>query len=137
MYKYLSIGALLTTSLLFGAEAIPADFIPLPVGGTENSSAEIDFTKELKRISMTLGAIIILTGATVFVLRRFSRTRRIRYNAESKIHILEQRNLSPKTTAYLLEIDGKKIFCAESPHGITSMLCPEAKAKSFQESLSR
>lgn len=114
------------------ADELPCEQIPVSFGETAPPTHNIDFTKELKRISLTLGAVIVLMIATIYLLRRLASQRSIRYNKQSKIQILERRGVSPKTTLYLLEIDGKKVFFAESTHGLTSMAWNEKSSKDFK-----
>jgi flagellar biogenesis protein FliO len=64
--------------------------------------------------SLTLIALIILLGATVWFLRRLIQQRWRRNGGVESIHLLEKKMISPKTTLYLLEVEGKKIIIAES-----------------------
>lgn len=60
--------------------------------------------------------IVLLIGifGAVFALKRLSRGRLASSNAAHAIKILERRPLSPKTTLYLIEANGKRSVIAES-----------------------
>lgn len=90
--------------------------------GLENTAPQIDFSKELRRISLSLGAILVLLGLTIYTLRRFAHKRAAKWSELSKIKILEQRSLSQKTLAHLVEVEGRHILITESPHGLSSVV---------------
>lgn len=124
MLRQLFIAWTLACAPLYAEEEPTFDFAQMEL---EEASSGIDFSAELKRISMTLGATIILGALTIFVLRRFTSRRQVRFNSKSKIQVLEQRALSPKTAAYLLEVDGKKIFFVETTSAATAVCLSEPR----------
>ena len=133
MLKRALVAALLAFAPLYAEEEPAFDIAQMQI---EEAPAGIDFSAELRRISMTLGGIIVLGALTLLALRRFTGRRQMRFNNTSKIQVLEQRALSPKTAAYLLEVDGKKIFVVEAAHGITATpLKPEGVSRDFHELL--
>lgn len=76
--------------------------------------------------SLTLIALIILLGATVWLLRRWVQQRIRRNGGIESIHLLEKKMISPKTMLYLLEVEGKKIVIAESQLEIRNLGILEA-----------
>lgn len=134
--KVLIATALATAPLftpLFAEEEPTFDIAQMQI---DEAPAGIDFSAELRRITTTLGGIILLGAITLLALRRFTNRRQVRFNNSSKIQVLEQRALSQKSAAYLLEVAGKQIFFAESPHGVTAItLEPERASRDFHELL--
>lgn len=133
MLKKVLIATTLLFAPLYGDEELSFDRAQMQI---EEAPAGIDFSAELRRISMTLGGIIILGALTLLALRRFTNRRQVRFNNTSKIQILEQRALSQKSAAYLLEVAGKEVLCIESAHGVAAItLKPEGASKDFHELL--
>jgi len=133
MLKRALVAALLAFAPLAAEEEPIFDIAQMQI---DEAPAGIDFSAELRRISMTLGGIIVLGALTLLALRRFTNRRQVRFNSTSKIQVLEQRALSPKTAAYLLEVDGKKIFFVETAHAVTAVPLSESKVtREFSELL--
>jgi len=61
-----------------------------------------------------LVAILVLVFLTIWILKRFSQGRLLNANYFKSIKILERRPLSPKSTLYLIEIEGKQVLISES-----------------------
>lgn len=75
------------------------------------------FFTELLNMLAVLGIIIVIILSTAWFLKRILNTRIQQMNTVSPIKILERRALTPKTTIYLIEINGKGIALAESQNG--------------------
>lgn len=75
------------------------------------------FFTELLNMLSVLGIVIVVILATAWFLKRILNTRMQQINTISPIKILERRALTPKTTIYLIEINGKGIALAESQNG--------------------
>lgn len=76
------------------------------------------FVTELLNMLFVLGAIVGLMLFVTWILKKMMSHRLVQGNVESQIKVLEQRALTPKSILYLIEVDGKKIVIADSPHGI-------------------
>lgn len=90
------------------------DFSSLPV---ETS----DFKGKFFNMLFILGLIIGFMILASFMLKKMMHSRVVQINEASLIKVLETRSLSPRTTLYVLEIQGKNLLVAESPTG-TSLL---------------
>jgi len=73
-----------------------------------------DYGVSFVKMFLTLIALIVLFGATVWFMRRLIRQRLERGTGEQLIQILEKKMISPKTMLYVVEIEGQKILLAES-----------------------
>lgn len=100
--------------------------IPLPSSLNETSPLTTDQSNENNRffheffnMLLTLGLIILIILVVGWLLKRLLNTRIQQMNTSSLIKILERRSLSPKSTLYLLNIQGKEIAIAETQQGIT------------------
>jgi flagellar biogenesis protein FliO len=77
------------------------------------------FFYQFLNMLFSLGTILVLIFIISWLLKRFLNTRLQQLNTSSLIKIIERRSLTPKTTLYVLEINGKDIAIAESTNGIT------------------
>ncbi|MBM3197141.1 MAG: hypothetical protein FJZ61_04085 [Chlamydiae bacterium] len=73
-----------------------------------------NFQNAILKTFLSIVGLITLILFTVWVLRRISNNRHTFGMKSHSLQILEKRLLSPKTTMYLMEIDGKKVVFAES-----------------------
>lgn len=95
-----------------------SDFYDLP----ENSQYdESHFWGELINMLVTLGCILLVLGALLWMMRRMQ-TSRIKYaNETGLIKVIDHRVLSQKTSIYLLQIDQKAILIADTQNGTTHL----------------
>jgi flagellar protein FliO/FliZ len=77
------------------------------------------FFYEFMSMLTTLGLVIAGVFILSWFVKRMTNTRIQQANASSVIKIVERRSLSPKTTLYLLDVQGKNIAIAESSNGVT------------------
>lgn len=94
---------------LFPSEEIPQDL------------KEEHFGKNLLQMLITLSIIVSMIFIMTWFLKKILNTRIQQLNTSSNIKILERRSLTPKTTIYLLEIEGKGFIVAESTNGLVSL----------------
>jgi flagellar protein FliO/FliZ len=73
-----------------------------------------DFTYMMFLLGVLIATLLILTWIT----RRLLNTRMQQVNLTSMIKILERRPLSPKSTVYLLDVQGNGFVVAESHSGL-------------------
>ena len=73
-----------------------------------------DFGAALTKIFLTLIALLLLLGGSVWVLRKLIQQKLQRGSGSQIIHLLEKKMISPKTMLYVIEIENKKIILAES-----------------------
>ena len=126
MYIRLICTSLLFFASLFSQTATPPAEPPItpfsleepqtPLPPDETSSR---FLSEFLYMLLMLG---LLVGALLFATRFLKRMTEARYdqaNVTSSIKVLERRQISPKTTLYLLEIGEKSFLIAETPTHVT------------------
>ncbi|MEI8366320.1 MAG: flagellar biosynthetic protein FliO [Parachlamydiaceae bacterium] len=77
------------------------------------------FLVEFLKMTATLGIVIVLILIVAWFLKRMVNAKLAQGNNDSSIIVVERRALSQKTMVYLLEVAGKGIVVAESPHGVT------------------
>ncbi|NDD99709.1 hypothetical protein EB008_05400 [bacterium] len=73
-----------------------------------------NFQNAILKTLLSLFGFVTLILLTIWFLRRMSHSRHTFGMKSHSLQILEKRLLSPKTTLYLMEIDGKKVVFAES-----------------------
>jgi flagellar biogenesis protein FliO len=73
-----------------------------------------NFQNAILKTFLSIVGLITLILFTIWLLRRISNNRHTFGMKSHSLQILEKRLLSPKTTMYLMEIDGKKVVFAES-----------------------
>jgi len=76
------------------------------------------------KMILTLAGLVALVFFTLWALRKLSSGKIGGFSSQKKIKILEKRPLSPKTAIYLLELDGRQIFVAESQLEVKTLLNP-------------
>ncbi len=99
----------------------PAPHLEIPSSAKNNESYEHAFIKMI----LTLGGLLVLVFLTLWLLRKFSHGRLGGFASSKKIKILEKKPLSPKTILYLVELDGKQVFIAESQLEVKMLLSPQ------------
>lgn len=98
----------------------------------ETQESNDHFMEQFIHMLTVLGFIIALIFLVSWLLKRMLNTRIQQVNTTSDIKILERRALSPKTTIYILDIQGLKVAIAESPTGAT-LLGPIKNEEEFDE----
>lgn len=83
--------------------------------GHETDSFPAKFLNMLFILGLLIGFMILASWA----LKRMMKTRLTQLNTTSAIKVVETRSLSPRSTLYLLEIQGKTLLIAESPTTIS------------------
>jgi flagellar biogenesis protein FliO len=97
----------------------PKYFLDVP---DDRSSFEGDhFWKELVNMFITLGLIILVLVALVWIMRRMQTTRIKFANESSYIKLVDHRALSAKSAVYLLHIQGRAIIVSDSQNGMTRL----------------
>ncbi len=79
------------------------------------------FFSEFMNMLTTLGLIVAIILLATWFLKRMVNSKIQQLNTTSLIKIVEQRTLSPKTSLYFLDIQGKGFILAESINGVTSL----------------
>jgi flagellar biogenesis protein FliO len=85
---------------------------------TAKEGQSYNYWSEFVNMLVTLGFVLILIFATVWLLKKIMRSRVQTLNRCNGIKILERRPLNPKASLYLVDILGKGVVIAESPAGI-------------------
>jgi len=86
-----------------------------------DAMSQFDFGKEMLRMLFSLGALVLLLVLTVFIIKKLSSQRLTKLNTTSSIRIEQKRNLSAKTTLYVIEFEGKKLLISESPLQVNAL----------------
>jgi len=79
------------------------------------------FMNEFMSMLTTLGIVVAVLFVLSWMLKGMLHTRVQQANTTSLIKILERRSLSPKTSIYLLEINGKQLVVGESINGLRAL----------------
>ena len=98
------------------AQEMPAKFL-----AAEESSEMGRFFEEFLNMALTLGMIVGVMLIIAWVVKKFLNTQIDKMNETSQIKILERRSLAPKSTIYILEIEGKKVIVGETPAGLSHL----------------
>lgn len=93
----------------------------LPQLPSEEPAGESKFMQELISMLTTLGFLVAAMFAVAWILKRLLRSRMEQMNTTSLIKILERRYLSPKSSLFLLEVNGKGILVGETVSGISKI----------------
>ena len=98
-----------------------ADESPLPpqepiqaLQQLEETPAPVSYQGAFVKMMLTLVALIVLIGLSVWMLRKLGEGRIRQANLGRTIKVIEKRALSAKSVLYLIEVHGKKIVVAES-----------------------
>lgn len=73
-----------------------------------------DFGAAFLKMILSMVVLIVLMGATVWLLRRLIQNRLQKGSNSQSIQVIEKRMISPKTTLYIIEVDHQRIVIAES-----------------------
>lgn len=73
-----------------------------------------DYQSALIKMFVVLILLIGMIGLTIWLIKRFMRTRSEVQNRSNQIQIIEKRVLSPKSMLYLIEVENQKILISES-----------------------
>jgi flagellar biogenesis protein FliO len=87
-----------------------------------SKAPESSYENALIKMILTLGGLLLLVFLTLWILRKLSNGRMGGFGTAKKIKVLEKRPLSPKTVIYLLELNGKEVFVAESQLEVKTIL---------------
>lgn len=133
-FRYFRIFFLITvlfSSLIYAEEPLPNYTEPLPQAQQKTQqempyffeeppapTEETSFLAQFFYMLFMLGLLIAIVFFTSWFLRRMVSTRIEQLNATSEIKISEKRALSNRTTLYLIEVEGKKMFLAETASSI-------------------
>lgn len=99
---------------LFGTE--------LDLPGNHHVEKESDtFEQKFANMLIVLGLLIAFMIIAAWALKRMMKTRISGINMSSAIKIIETRNLSPRSTLYLLEVNGHPLLVGETASGITKL----------------
>lgn len=100
---------------------------PIPSQGESllTKAQEPSYEHAFIKMILTLGGLLLLVFFTLWALRKLSHGRVGGFGSMKKIKVLEKRPLSPKTILYLLELDGKQVFVAESQLEVRAIFQPE------------
>jgi flagellar biogenesis protein FliO len=95
---------------------------------------DANYYYELWNILFALVVIITVMFVGAWLLRRFMQGKMEQMNVSSTIKILEQRNLSPKSVLYIVEVYNKHILIGESAAGVAPISeFPIEEDSTFQE----
>lgn len=114
--------------LLFAEEPAPAKSIEKsfkdPFSLEEPVPEVIDQSKflgEFFYMLLMLAVLITLVYFLAWFMRRMTTIRIDQYNEGSSMKIVERRQVSQRTTLYLMEVEGKKIVMAETPTSVVQL----------------
>lgn len=109
-----------STSPITPSRSIESTY-PLIYSDTENPASHLpetdSFQAKFFNMLFVLGLLIGFMILASYMLKRMMHSRVTQINDTSVVKVLETRTLSPRTTLYLLDVQGKKLLIAESPTG--------------------
>lgn len=111
---------LFSTISLLGKETLPLDpeeLRQLPAESLDEGRFMAEFIYMLLMLGLLIGVVLFAS----WLMKRMVNTRLSQLNESSNIKVLEKRTLSPKSSLYLLEIEGKTVLIAESGTHITQL----------------
>lgn len=85
------------------------------------------FMGEFFYMLLMLAILISLVYFLAWFMRRMSNVRIDQYNESSSMKILERRQVSQRTTFYLMDIEGEKIVMAETPTTVVQLSLQKEK----------
>ena len=103
---------------------IPPKVEPSALDTLITKSSDPSYEHAFIKMILTLIGLLALVFFTLWALRKLSHGKVGSFGSQKKIKILEKRPLSPKTVLYLLELDGKQVFIAESQLEVKTLLQP-------------
>lgn len=77
------------------------------------------FQSKFMNMLFLLGLLIGFMLLASWMLKKMSKTRVTQLNQASAIKVVETRYLSPRSTLYLLDVQGQSLLIAESPMGVS------------------
>lgn len=79
------------------------------------------FQSKFMNMLLLLGLLIGFMLLASWMLKRMTKTRVTQLNQASSIKVIETRYLSPRSTLYLLDVQGQSLLIAESPMGVAHL----------------
>lgn len=109
---------ILLAAFTLGAQDSISDIPELiaPPGVPEDSGR---FMGEFLKVMTAVGVMVIALMFLSWSTRKMMNAKIQQANETSSLKILEKRVISPKTTLYQLEFDGRSVLMAESSNGVT------------------
>lgn len=95
----------------------PKNYLDIKVNEQESDR----FLSEFMNMLTTLGIIVVIILIATWFLKKMVNSRIQQLNTTSAIKVVERRTLTPKTSLYLLDINGVGFILAESTNGVTSL----------------
>ncbi len=96
------------------------------------------FQSKFMNMLFLLGLLIGFMLLASWILKKMTKTRVTQLNQASSIKVLETRYLSPRSTLYLLDVQGQTLLIAESPMGVAQLASlgttPESDEKGESDS---
>lgn len=88
-----------------------------PTAYQEGETFQSKFVRMLVILALLIGFMIL----AAWTLKRMMKTRVNQLNVASSIKVLETRTLSPRSTLYLIEVEGQNFLIAESPNMVSHL----------------
>ena len=108
------VGALLAGSIALAALAAPEGTTPREPIAFKRDAGPLDAELVL-RTALALGAVIVIGIAGIYALKRWlPGSLGSVGSAAGRINVIEVRRVTPRLTLLLLEIEGERIFLAQS-----------------------
>ena len=128
-FRSVLVAVLLLWSAGASQPATAADPIPPPPRSAQAipfKSAETVGASTVLRTVAGLGLVLVIGTAAVYLLRRYlPAVHGYKSGASQKINVLEIRRLTPRTTLFLIECEGRHLLLAQSGDRIVNVLTVE------------
>lgn len=111
-------------SILFflNSQLVEAGVSPAPLPEAPPLPTLPNYEGAFLKMFLTLLCLVVAIFFSVWALKKMTKGRLSASNAARAIKILERRPISPKTTLYLIELNGKQALIAESQLEVKKIL---------------
>jgi len=84
----------------------------------DTATAPFKAAPSLVKLAVSLIALILILLILVWVLKKIAGQKGGFFTSHDHIKVIERKGLSPKTTLYVVEVDGQKMLISESSNHV-------------------
>ena len=135
--RLLAIFILLCSSIAFAddkqpppktEQAAPAKTAPAPEQSQQQQPPPLPSSTDMThsyegafiRMLVTLLGLVLLVFLTFWILRRLGKGK-FSFGGDKMINVIERKSLSPKTSLFIIEIEGKRVLVSESQFEVRAL----------------
>ena len=117
-------------NLLLNTVTSPTQAAQEPAEKILNHAQAAVQTPSFLRLGLAFVGLILALWVIVWILRKISGSKFGLFSSDTKLKIIERKNLSPKTVLYVVEVEGQKLLVSESAHHVK---IKELQTTSFED----